>query len=209
MSEQQKEALSALFDGETTEFETRRLLTELSADDEARWSRYQIISDSMDNKLAGSDLSINIADAVSAAIADEPLPQFDTQGNEAEQTQKTQKVAWLKPFAGFAAAASIAFVTVLGVGDFGSEQPTNDLNGFVANGNVSNSHLSLSGSQLGLNQVSGVSSRSIAAEIENIDAQKLKEKERMKYYLHQHAQHASFNNGRGLLPMARITKEEY
>ncbi len=51
MNEQHKEALSALFDGETSEFETRRLLDELTDEDLEQWHQYQTISDASQNKL--------------------------------------------------------------------------------------------------------------------------------------------------------------
>ena len=201
MSDQQKETLSALFDGETNEFETRRLLAELDDDARAQWQRYQLIRDSANHSLNDSHFSMDISANVAAQIADESVVMPEA------NKQHVNKEPWFKPVIGFAAAASVAFVTVLGVQNL---QPASDniTTGFVADGNVSASQLSIS-SSLGLNQVSGSSSVLLAREIESINAQKTRDEARLKYYLQQHAQHASFNNGRGLLPMARLVKEEY
>jgi sigma-E factor negative regulatory protein RseA len=205
MNEQQKETLSALFDGEANEFEMRRMLSELDAESRAQWQRYQWIHDAAKNKLGECNFSISVVDAVAAQIAAEPV------NTVRESEIKVQTVAakkdWLKPLLGFATAASIAFVAVLGAQQWGQDSSSASA-GFVANGNVSASQLPISGGS-GLNTVSGsVSSLSLAREIETIDAQKAREKERLKYYLQLHAQNASFNDGQGLLPMARMSEEE-
>lgn len=208
MSEHRKETLSALFDGETSDFEARRLLEEMGEEENQSWGRYQLISDAMSNNLGQSQLSINVADAVAAAIADEDMLESG-QSQQAATEEKVAKLAWLKPVAGFAVAASVAFVAVLGVQDLRVGSGVSD-DGFVANGNVSAAQLALTGpSEKGLNAVSGLTSGQLAEEIENINAQKTAEQQRMDFYLQQHAQHASFNNGRGLMPMVRISREEY
>ncbi len=209
MSDQQKEGLSALFDGETTEFETRRLIAELDDSDRQAWQRYQLTSDAASNSLGDSVLSINVVDSVAAAIADEPCPELKESPELQQAKVKSQTVSqsWFKPFVGFAAAASIAFIAVINLPAMQSGGQIEQA-GFVANGNVSASQLQISGG-VGLSQASGVSSVSLAREISDIDAQKNRENTKLNYYLQQHAQHAAFNNGRGLLPLARITKEEY
>lgn len=205
MSDQHKETLSALFDGEASEFETRRLLTELDDNARLQWQRYQFIRDAAHNAVSEAHFSIDISANVAAQIANETIEMPVT------NKQQSSKETWFKPIIGFAAAASIAFVTVLGVQNLQLvNQPLST--GFVANGNVSASQLPMA-SNLGLNQVSGTSSvllaRELSQELESIDAQKVRDEERLQYYLQQHAQHASFNNSRGLLPMVRLVKEDY
>jgi sigma-E factor negative regulatory protein RseA len=194
MNEKQQETLSALFDGETTEFEARRLLEELSDEDLERWHQYQVISDASQNKLEGSSFSFSVVDAVAAAIADEPVPVADS------PPDKPVKHAWFKPVIGFAAAASVAFVAVLGVQDPEMVNP-----GFVADGNVSVSQLPIN-SDPGLSTVSGTTSTvvlSLDEDSQTIDEQKKQDAERLEHYLDQHTQGAAFNNGRGLMPMVR------
>lgn len=195
MHEQHKETLSALFDGEADELEMRRLLSGLDAETCAQWRRYQLLRDAAQNKLGDCDLQISIVDKVAAQIALEP----DIRPSVAQVAVLVKKDSWIKPLLGFATAASVAFITVLGVQQF--NQPAGQLDaGFVANGNVSASQLPMSGG-LGLNTVSGsVQTSGLQYEIEAIEAQKQHDAERLRYYMQQHAQHASFNNGRGLLP---------
>ena len=198
MNEQQQETLSALFDGEASEFETRRLLNELSDEDLERWHQFQVISDASQNKLEQSTFSFSVVDAVAAAIADEPAPVADT------VVTKQVKQAWFKPLIGFAAAASVAFVAVLGIQDPDMVNP-----GFIADGNVSVSQLPIN-SDLGLSAVSGSTAAvmSLNGGIDAIDAQKKKDALRLEHYLQQHTQSAAFNNGRGLMPMARMNTGE-
>jgi sigma-E factor negative regulatory protein RseA len=199
MNEQQQETLSALFDGEANEFETRRLLAEMDPASAAQWQHFQWIRDTAKNRLGDCDVTVSVVDAVAAIIAREP--------DIRSTSTAAKKDHWLKPLLGFATAASVAFVVVLGMQQF-EQQSAPASTGFVANGNVSASQLQISGG-VGLNPVSGsVSSSALAYEIEAIDEQKARDKDRIQYYLQQHAQHASFNNGRGLLPMARMSEEE-
>lgn len=198
MNEQQQETLSALFDGETSEFEARRLLSEIDDNDRQRWQRYQLIRDASTNKLDEGQFTFNIADKVAAAIEAEDAPSLEKAPATAVKTQ------WFKPVVGFAAAASVAFVAVLGIQDPDMVSP-----GFIADGNVSASQLQISGDQ-GLSQVSGSSPiEPLAGENRNRDEGKLQNTERLQHYLQQHSQHAAFNNGRGLVPMARMQGKEY
>jgi sigma-E factor negative regulatory protein RseA len=199
MREQDKESLSALFDGEANELEMRRVLSSYSIDECSQWQRFQWIRDAAKNKLAESDMSISIVDKVALRIAEEPELKSFSMDNE--------KSGWLKPLLGFATAASVAFVTVLGVQQF-NQTTLGVESGFHANGNVSVSQLPITGN-LGLNAVSGsIKTPNLHNEIDVIEAQKQREKARLKYYIQQHTQNASFNNGRGLLPMARISQQE-
>ena len=197
MNEQQQETLSALFDGETSDFETRRLLNELSDEDLERWHQYQVISDASQNKLEATAFSFSVVDAVAAAIADEETPTAEVKPVQAKQT------TWIKPFVGFAAAASVAFVAVLGIQD-----PEMVDQGFIADGNVSVSQLPISG-DLGVSAVSGTTAAiALDKDIQAIDAQKAQDAQRLEHYLQQHTQSAAFNNGRGLMPMARMNTGE-
>ena len=197
MNEQHNEALSALFDGETSEFETRRLLDEITDEDLETWHHYQMISQASQHKLEPSALTFSVVDAVAEAIADEATPVAQSSPQQPNQT------SWIKPFVGFAAAASVAFVAVLGVQD-----PDIVNQGFVADGNVAVSQLPISG-ELGVSAVSGTAAgATFDKDVQAIEAQKMKDAERLQHYLQQHTQHAAFNNGRGLMPMARMNTGE-
>lgn len=198
MNDQKKETLSALFDDETGDFETRRLLSEIDQLDRDQFSRFQVAREAMQGNLQQSVLTIDVSRGVAAAIADDEVLQASE-----ERPQRRLRPTWLKPVGGFAAAASVAFVAVLGI-----QNPDVVNSGFIADGNVSASRMPISG-DLGLSQVSGTSTIPLSQTIEEIDLQKKQDQQRLDYYLQQHSQHAVYNTGFGLMPMARMHKEEY
>ena len=203
MNPQHKETLSALFDGETNDFEARRLLQELDADDIAHWKHFQIIREAAKNTLGECNLEISVSESVAAFLMDEPALNASL-----EKSGKSRP--WVKPLVGFATAASIGFFTVMAVLQFNQSSDVTQ-NGFVADGNVSVSQLPMVASSgnggTGLNTVSGsVQTSNLQQEIEAIEAQKVRERERLQYYLEQHAQYTGFNNGKGLIPMARMSE---
>jgi sigma-E factor negative regulatory protein RseA len=216
-----EELLSALFDDETNEFETRRILQELSGEDKQRFQRYQLINDAVNNKLEPSVLTIDVSAAVSAAIADEPTPKPDQATSDSNL--KHEKKYWIKPLVGFAAAASVAFVAVFSLqqgngvllgepalntaANSKAASDTQSPSSFVADGNVQASQLQIQ-SGVGLSAVSGTAELPLRQTISEINEQKRKEQERLNYFFNQHAQQSSFNNNRGLLPMVRMAGEE-
>jgi sigma-E factor negative regulatory protein RseA len=204
MSQHQEELLSALFDGETSEFETRRILQELDSDAKARWQRYQMISDASNKRLDSSFLCIDVSAAVSVAIAAETTPALANDSVSATSTSAGIQ-RWLKPAVGFAAAASIAFVTVLTV----QQSPDAMLSPFVAEGNVSASQLNIK-SNVGLSTVSGSATTNVLmpAEQTNLESQRRREQQRLDAYMLKHTQQSTFNNGQGLLPMVRTAAED-
>lgn len=129
MSQQHKqETLSALFDGELSEFELRRLLKEIDAEDLQQWRRYQLLRDCCAKSQTLPHYQLDVSAQVAAQIAQE------------SSVRKT----WYKPVMGFASAAMFAFVAVLGVQEW--QQQHDVPAGFVAEGNVSASQLSISSS---------------------------------------------------------------
>ena len=115
MSEQLKESLSALMDGESQDLELRRVLS-VDGDDkgmiERTWARYHLAREAMH----GTDMNaqfrhLDISQQVSVALREEPV-----------QTVKPTR-SWLQPVAGFAVAASVAAAVVVGVQSTGSVTP--------------------------------------------------------------------------------------
>lgn len=107
------ERLSALVDGETDDFETRRLMDELakSEEDRAQWERYHLIGDSLRGGLRRT-APANFMDGIHAALANEsPLAVAD----------KPAQPRWLKPVAGTGVAAAVAMVTLVGMQMVGPE----------------------------------------------------------------------------------------
>ncbi|MCC4307947.1 sigma-E factor negative regulatory protein [Alcanivorax marinus] len=93
------EALSAFLDGETTEFETRRVLRDLDRDDLATLGRWQSVSDALHGHAAmGVPEGFNAR--LSEALASESKPG--------------RRAGMVHGFARVAVAASVAAVTVIG-----------------------------------------------------------------------------------------------
>jgi sigma-E factor negative regulatory protein RseA len=94
-SEREREVLSALLDGETSELETRRMLRDLDQAGVARWARWQLTSDI----LKGHDVTAvpaGFSNRLSAALTDE----------------KVRRTGWIGSVARAAVAASVAAATV-------------------------------------------------------------------------------------------------
>lgn len=110
MSEESREHLSCLMDGETGRDTSRFLVRRLGADAElsATWARYHLVRDCLrhhEGSLVSSSLSVRVRQAID---------------NEAAPRRSAPRVpAWLKPAAGLAVAASVALVAVLAVGPGG------------------------------------------------------------------------------------------
>lgn len=119
MSDVRKEMLSALFDGETSEFETQRILKDLTEEEKAQWRRYQMIriasTKALMSESSTSDaLKFDISKQVADAIAQDKSPEVE---HKTQQMMKRlpDSFAWMKPAVGLAAAASVAFFVVIGV----------------------------------------------------------------------------------------------
>ncbi len=143
MSDIKKETLSALFDGETSDFETQRLLQGLDESDKKAWKRYQIMRMATNKTLTEESLTFDVSEAVFAAISGEPMATKESQKNKSSFWEAPVNLHWLKPAAGFAAAASVTFFVVVGVLNQDS---------FMAEGDLSATKLPLS-AQSGLSPV--------------------------------------------------------
>ncbi|MFP1678518.1 sigma-E factor negative regulatory protein [Alloalcanivorax sp. C16-2] len=93
------EALSAFLDGETNDFETRRVLRDLDRDDLETLGRWQQVSDVMHGH-AGMAVPVSFNASLARALAAEPKP--------------ARRSGVMHGFARVAVAASVAAVTVIG-----------------------------------------------------------------------------------------------
>ncbi len=119
------EYLSALLDGEAGEFEQRRVLDELKSSDSLcnKLSTYALIgeamrsSSSMDTPVLNRDSNFLVN--IHARIEEEEqYNEVQLKRADNTQTQATHSPSWLKPMGGFALAASVAAVAVLGFQNF-------------------------------------------------------------------------------------------
>ena len=108
-SEQRDERISALMDGEITDSEIDRALSDLRQDTElnARWGRYHLVSDSLRNDLADS-IDPHLAGRINAAIDAEPIY------TAAHHWRRKPAPEWLRQAGGLAVAASVTAVAILG-----------------------------------------------------------------------------------------------
>ncbi len=123
MSNDTKEQLSALMDGEASELELHRVLKEIPQDPElfASWQRYHLCRSVIRGELRGADQSLvrqDLTGRISAAIVNEPEWTVDRSASDHESAKKRGIQNWtetlLKPFASVAIAASVSAVVVIG-----------------------------------------------------------------------------------------------
>ncbi|SET13166.1 RseA family anti-sigma factor [Thorsellia anophelis] len=122
----QKEALSALMDGELNSRETAHsLINQMKEDADLRgaWQRYHLVRDALKGE-ATQLLDINIAECVAKQLKDEPII-FTGNARKNENTDKTSRsmlTKLAKPFTTqviqFGFAASVAFAVIIGVQHF-------------------------------------------------------------------------------------------
>jgi len=120
------EHLSALLDDEAGSFEQRRLLDELtSTDSEAnnelrdKLASYSLIGESM-RSASAPDTTVITSGSFLAGIHEqiEAEEQFDSIQLEEAKPVAANSSSWLKPAGGFAVAASVAAMAVIGVQNY-------------------------------------------------------------------------------------------
>ncbi|MBB3045996.1 sigma-E factor negative regulatory protein RseA [Litorivivens lipolytica] len=185
MSNDLRESLSALMDGEASELELRRVLRDAKDDDSAFWGRMHRQRSAMQGDATFSGLDISAR--VSAAIADEaPLVASARD--------------WRKPLAGFAVAASVAAMVVFGLGG-GSSQP--------AAPQMAEAPAAQSG-RVYLASPATNATGAVTASAANVTVPLYRQvddeqsRERFERFLRQHTERAALNSGQGMVTYARM-----
>lgn len=205
MSEQMREALSALKDGEAGELELRRLLKHGDSQEvDQHWRAMHQITDTINGRTTEFH-DWDISGRVAMAITDEP--------SHISQDLATPKaVNWYKPVAGFAVAASVAMAVVLGTqtlmtGDAGLNGGASTLANSsrvypaqLNNGAVGNMAVSAS-----INSLSPVPGTGLTRAVEVGD---LAAEQRLHRYMRQHTEQSALNNGQGMINFARVVSFE-
>lgn len=214
-----RESVSALFDGEATELEVRRLLSNEPAMVRAAWRDYQLQRDA----IQGTDLrfaSFDISARVRAAIDDEDAPAL---ANAAASGGR-----WWRPLASMAVAASVATVVVIGArgidasggfdgrgGNMVAQQSTVNPNVnrvHAALGNVSASvqpfgplaaGYGLPGTVFPRNEVVGNGFPGI--QNASFDAEQIAQQQRRQRYLLRQSERAALNN-HGVISFAKVSE---
>ncbi|MGH1462048.1 MAG: MucB/RseB C-terminal domain-containing protein [Neptuniibacter sp.] len=123
MTERSIEPVSALMDGEVSDFELRRILDRIESEPELAdaWQRYQLVSAVMRQEdVASADL--DISSAVMDAVAEEPALHTEEFVTENAEKGEPKNTFW-KPLTSMAVAASVTAMVILGAQGF--NQPTN------------------------------------------------------------------------------------
>ena len=212
MSEQLRESLSALKDGEAQELELRRLLISDEVDDlNGHWKTLHQFSDVMKGEYSQFhqwDISAKVAEA----IIDEPSFSGVESLPEAGEASKVSP-SWLKPFAGFAVAASVTLAVVLGA------QLLNPAQTGLIPGNSSMGGATVAASRVYPASISNVSLGGVAVgaqlgegsplPVPGLSRQVLKgdmaAEQQLDKYLLLHTEQAAFNNGQGMINFARVS----
>jgi sigma-E factor negative regulatory protein RseA len=118
MKDKLHEQISALVDDELTEPGLALLARRIGSDDDLhqRLSRYQLISDALQNHLP-ERIDPAFSKRVQTAIRDEPAVNPDRPGGR-------RLAALVRPLAGLAVAASVALVAVLSIQSVRQEEPS-------------------------------------------------------------------------------------
>ncbi len=116
------EHLSALLDDEAGSFEQRRVLDELKTDQDlsSKLSSFALIGESMRAETSQVTVPTNFLSSIHEKIDAEP--EFHQVHLENTQSEKSNN-SWLRPIGGFAMAASVAAIAVLGIQNY---QKTSD-----------------------------------------------------------------------------------
>jgi sigma-E factor negative regulatory protein RseA len=190
------ESLSAVMDNEADELELRRVLT-ADGDTEMRstWSRYQIARAAMHKELI--EPRLDIASAVSAALADEP----------AITEVKTQRSAW-RNMGRIAVAASVTVAVLAGVRLYNQ----NEVAGPQIAQQAAQPSIAVPQANQGPAVLAGYSEGTTSADVQvkgvEASAEGWHEK-RLPAYVRQHAQQAAFGSGsESALPYARAASME-
>jgi len=123
------EHLSALLDDEAGSFEQRRVLDELKSNDDLckNLSHFALIGESMRSRASVAVADTSFLAGIHEQIDAEPAyheVQLEDKTQTATLVAKNQR-SWLRPVGGFALAASVAAISVIGVQNYQQvDQPT-------------------------------------------------------------------------------------
>jgi sigma-E factor negative regulatory protein RseA len=127
MTDEMKEKISVLLDGQLTGEEGESAIDHLKESEALRrsWDRYHLIGDVMRGE--GVRISAGgVAGEVSRRLQEEPAIVAIPQRRDSKTGIASQRIGWMRPAAGAAIAASVAAAVVFTfpqVGDFSDGQP--------------------------------------------------------------------------------------
>lgn len=116
MSQNTRESLSAMMDGESDELELRRVLKALPNDVDAAdtWRRYHLARSLMQRE-QGVDVSVDLSAGVMARLQEEPAPLADASLEGKADLQAKEKVPTISFARGAGVAAAVSLMVITGV----------------------------------------------------------------------------------------------
>jgi sigma-E factor negative regulatory protein RseA len=127
MSQNTRESLSVLMDGESDELELRRVLKALPNDDNAAdaWRRYHLAR-SMMQREQGVDVSVDLSAGIMARLREEPAPMMQDIENVAH------RAGGISFARGAGVAAAVSLMVITGVQFFGNDASVRQGGGDIA-----------------------------------------------------------------------------
>ncbi len=187
MSNDLRESLSALMDGEASELELRRLMRDSDDGDAAYWGRLHRQRSALlgEPTFSGMDISARVSSAIAAEA---PLAPASTTRD------------WRKPLGGFAVAASVAALVVFGLGGGSPAQVTPEVADapVVQNGRV---YLASPAPSTAGTVTASAAGVAVPRYQQVGDEQS---RERFERFLRQHTERAALNSGQGMVTYARL-----
>lgn len=201
---QSRESLSALKDGEASEFELRKVLQTLATDGElrSRWRRYHLAAASMRREIIHTP-DLALCDRILAALNEEP----------AHGISPVKRL--LQPLSRFAVAASVATLAVVGVQQY--NQANNPADAALAKSNPEITRerqaaplqlpSAFSVPRLPVRAVSATTGNEPVM-VQPLDTIPLERQKQVELYLNtlmqRHSENSALNSSQGMLPFARM-----
>jgi sigma-E factor negative regulatory protein RseA len=197
MADKTGEQLSALMDGECGALEAELALRRLAKDNDlqARWQRYVLISEALKNGLPESidtRFSGRLRDVIDGELPSSPSVDLEPPSIGRRPLILAGPKLWYKPAAGFALAASVALIVVIGVD---SGQPTRVDAG-------------TGGPELSSTAVGSIAAGPRRAEIQSATPSGVNVNSRLNNYVVNHNEYLSTNSVHGMLPYVRMVGYE-
>ena len=129
MSQNTRESLSVLMDGESDELELRRVLKALPNDTDAAdtWRRYHLAR-SMMQRERGVDVSVDLSAGIMAKLRDEPAPSV----HDEEHIHVATRTGGISFARGAGVAAAVSLMVITGVQFFGNDSTVSQGGGGIA-----------------------------------------------------------------------------
>ena len=225
MTDKLNEELSALADGEISEFGLRKTLLEMDAKPELahKWSRYHVAKTVFRHEALSS---VDLSESIKAALADEPAHGSNALGDDGwceathvadeHKPMTTFLHSWGKPLSSAALAASLTLAVVLSWQEFlptsepvseplvaAVQQPFRDQSGYASSSRNTVAAQTVSTQSVGGN-VSRLITPPTVASTSSLSAQSAVTNQRFQVYMISHANHVSVANSAGMMPFARF-----